>query len=98
MPPGADVPQHRVECNPVLPLGYRIDPDEHAVELQKPFSHLLRHFVSIDRGFGGNAQPGQLFEHAIEPIVPRCRVTARLAISAPTQRQLGSVRNGHLDS
>jgi hypothetical protein len=88
--PGRDVPQHRIERNPVLPLGYRINPDEHAVELQKLFPHLVRYFVCIDRGFRGNAERGQLFEDAIEPIVLRCRVTARLAIAAPKQRQLAA--------
>ena len=60
--PGRDVPQHRIERRPVLPVGNRIDPDEHAVELQKLLAHLGDHIVGIDRGLGVNAERGQRLE------------------------------------
>lgn len=38
-----------------LLLGNRIDPDEHAIDVQKLFSHLVSHVIRIDRGFRGNS-------------------------------------------
>ena len=48
-------PQHRIERSSILLLGNRIDPDEHAIDVQKLFSHLVSHVIRIDRGFRGNS-------------------------------------------
>ena len=90
-PPGGDVAQHRVERRPVLAVGNRIDPDQHAVELQKLLPHLGHHIVGIDRRLGVNAERGQRLEDVAESVVVRRRVASRLSISAPKQRQSGGI-------
>ena len=85
---GGDVPQHRVEHRAVLPVGSRIDPDEHAVELQELLAHLERQIVGVDRRLGANAERGQRLEDVAEFVVVGRRVASRLTIAAPQQRSL----------
>jgi hypothetical protein len=91
-------PAQGIEHSPGLSVGNRIDPDQHAVELQQLFTHLVRDIVCIDGGLGVNAQPGQLLEDATQSAIVWRRAASRLIITAPKQRELGDIAHGRCGS
>ena len=85
--PGRHVAQHPIESRPVLAVGDRIDPDEHAIELQELLAYDRRHVVGIDRRLGVNADGGKRLEDAAETVVVSRGVASSFTIPAPQHRQ-----------
>jgi hypothetical protein len=83
-----DRAQQRIERRAGLALMDGIDPDQHAIRRQELRAHFIRERLVVNRGRRVDAERGELFEDAIEAVVPRRYATAYLGIAAPKDRDL----------
>src|SRR5438477_9090053 len=82
-PARSNVAQYRIERLARLALVDWIDPDEHAIGAKQLLAYLVREVLVINGRLGMDADGGELFEDAVEAVVRRRRVAARLEIATP---------------
>jgi hypothetical protein len=83
------IAQQRVKHRARLALVNRIDPDQHAIDLQELLAHLVCHVIGKHRRLGLDAGICQLLEHAMEAVVLRRGSAACVTIATPEHRHPG---------
>jgi len=76
----------------------RIDPNEHAVNLQKLLAHLIHNLVGVNRRLGIDAKRAQLFEDPMKSVVPGSRGPPGFTITPPEDGDSVARRIGRFTS